>query len=40
MIMKESERLRKENDQLQKKVEGQLSEINKTIDDILKRMKG
>ena len=36
--MKESERLRKENDRLQAKVEGQLSDINKEIKDIIARM--
>lgn len=38
--MKESERLRKENDKLQAKVEGQLTDINKEIQEIIKRMKG
>lgn len=37
--MKESERLRKENDKLQKQVENQLSDINKTIQGILKDMR-
>lgn len=38
--MTESERLRKENDKLQKKVEQQLQDINNEIADLLKRMKG
>lgn len=38
--MKESERLRKENDKLQAKVEKQLGDINGEIQDILKRMRG
>ena len=38
--MKESTILRKENDQLQKQVEGQLDDINKQIKDILKTMRG
>lgn len=38
--MKESEKLRKENDQLQAKVEGQLDDINKRINEILQAMKG
>lgn len=38
--MKESERLRKENDKLQAKVEGQLTDINKQIREIINRMKG
>lgn len=38
--MKESTILRKENDRLQKQVEGQLDDINKQIKDILKTMRG
>lgn len=38
--MKESEILRKENDKMQAKVESQLDDINKQINDILKAMKG
>lgn len=38
--MKESERLRKENDKMQAKVEKQLDDINGEIQDILKKMKG
>ena len=38
--MKESERLRIENDKLQKQLEGQLNDINKQIKDILKNMRG
>lgn len=38
--MKESERLRKENDKLQRQVEKQLGDINGEIQDILKRMRG
>lgn len=38
--MKESAILRKENDRLQKQVEGQLDDINKQIKDILKTMRG
>lgn len=38
--MKESERLRLENDKLQAKVEQQLKDINVEMDDILKRMRG
>ena len=38
--MTESERLRKENDKLQAKVEQQLQDINNEIADLLKRMKG
>ena len=38
--MKESERLRIENDKLQRQLEGQLNDINKQIKDILKNMRG
>lgn len=38
--MKESERLRAENDQLQAKVEQQLKDINSEMEDILERMRG
>lgn len=38
--MKESEKLRIENDKLQRQVEGQLNDINKRIEDILKNMRG
>lgn len=38
--MKESERLRKENDLLQKKVENQLDDINKQIQSMIKTMRG
>lgn len=38
--MKESTILRKENDRLQKQVEGQLDDINNKIKDILKTMRG
>lgn len=38
--MKESERLRAENDKLQAKVEQQLKDINAEMSDILKRMRG
>lgn len=38
--MQESEKLRKENDKLQAKVEGQLDDINKRINEILQAMKG
>lgn len=38
--MKESSILRKENDRLQKQVEGQLDDINKQIKDILTAMRG
>lgn len=38
--MKESEKLRAENDKLQAKVEQQLVSINSEIQDILKRMRG
>lgn len=38
--MQESEKLRKENDKLQAKVEGQLDDINKRINEILEAMKG
>ena len=38
--MKESTILRKENDRLQRQVEGQLDDINKQIKDILKTMRG
>lgn len=38
--MQESEKLRKENDKLQAKVEGQLDDINQRIKEILEAMKG
>ena len=38
--MTESERLRMENDKLQKQIEAQLAEINKTIQDINTDLKG
>lgn len=38
--MKESEKLRIENDKLQRQVEGQLDDINKQIKDILKNIRG
>ena len=38
--MQESEKLRKENDKLQAKVEGQLDDINQRIKEILQAMKG
>lgn len=38
--MSESTILRKENDRLQKQVEGQLDDINKQIQGILKTMRG
>ena len=38
--MKESEKLRAENDKLQAKVEGQLNDINKELAEMLKRMRG
>ena len=38
--MKESERLRAENDKLQKKLENQLDDINSTIQDMIKKMRG
>lgn len=38
--MKESERLRRENDKLQANIEKQLGGINNEIQDILKRMRG
>lgn len=38
--MKESERLRKENDKLQAQVEQQLQDINKEINECIKRMRG
>lgn len=37
--MKESERLRKENDLLQKQIEGQLSDINTEINEMIKSMR-
>lgn len=38
--MKESEKLRQENDQLQRKIEQQLAGINKDINDMIKKMRG
>ena len=38
--MKESERLRKENDLLQKQIEGQLTDINSEIGEMIKAMRG
>ena len=38
--MTESERLRKENDELQAKIEQQLRDINKELQDNINRMKG
>lgn len=38
--MKESERLRKENDLLQKQIEGQLTDINREISEMIKTMRG
>lgn len=38
--MKESEKLHQENDQLQKKIEQQLANINKDINEMIKKMRG
>lgn len=38
--MKESERLRKENDLLQRQIEGQLTDINREISEMIKTMRG
>lgn len=38
--MKESERLRKENDLLQRQIEGQLNDINREISEMIKTMRG
>lgn len=38
--MKESERLRKENDELQAKIEQQLRDINKVLQENIDSMKG
>lgn len=38
--MKESERLRKENDLLQKQIEGQLTDISSDISEMIKTMRG
>ena len=38
--MKESERLRKENDLLQRQIEGQLTDINREISKMIKAMRG
>lgn len=38
--MTESEQLRKENDALQAKIEQQLRDINKTLEENIKLMKG
>lgn len=37
--MKESERLRKENDLLQRQIEGQLTDINREISEMIKTMR-
>lgn len=38
--MKESERLRQENDKLQAQIEQQLRDINKTLEENIKAMQG
>lgn len=38
--MKESERLRKENDLLQRQIEGQLTDISSEISEMIKTMRG